>query len=82
MMAVIDYPGLKKTIHFGQKGASDYTKNKDKERKKSYIERHRPRENWSDPLTAGFWSRYVLWNKTSLEASIRDAIRRAKRLLK
>lgn len=81
-MAIIDYPNIKRTIHFGAKGMSDFTKNKDPERKANYISRHEPRENWRDPLTAGFWSRWVLWNKTSLEQSKMDAIRKAKQLLK
>lgn len=36
--AVIDG---KKTISFGQKNASDYTKHKDPERKQRYIDRHK-----------------------------------------
>ena len=43
LKAVIDG---KKTIHFGQAGASDYTKHKDPGRKERYIERHQKRENW------------------------------------
>ena len=35
-----------KTISFGQKGASDYTKHKDKDRKERYIDRHSKNENW------------------------------------
>ena len=64
-----------KTIHFGQKGASDFTiNNKDPERKKRYIDRHRKRENWtkSGIKTAGFWSKHLLWNKDTLTASIKD----------
>lgn len=61
-----------KTIHFGQAGASDFTKNKDEERKKSYLDRHRKNENWNDYMTAGSLSRYILWNKPTLSASIAD----------
>jgi hypothetical protein len=64
--------GSRRTVHFGQAGASDYTKNKDPERKKRYIDRHRARENWNDPLTAGALSRWVLWNLPTLKASIAD----------
>lgn len=80
-MAIIDYPNLKRTIHFGAKGMSDFTKHKDPERKANYIARHKPRENWEDPLTAGYWSRYVLWDKPSLTESKKSAIERAKQLL-
>jgi len=66
--------GLKRTIHFGSRGASDFTKNKDVARKKRYISRHKARENWtlSGVLTPGFWSRWLLWNKPTLESSKRD----------
>tara|TARA_R110000850_G_scaffold234095_5_gene359099 strand:- start:2438 stop:2728 length:291 start_codon:yes stop_codon:yes gene_type:complete len=67
-----------KTIHFGQEGASDYTKNKDDDRKNKYIVRHTKRENWnkSGIKTAGFWSRWLLWNKKTLKGSIKDTEKR------
>ena len=61
-----------KTIHFGSAGMSDFTKNKDEERKKRYIARHRKRENWEVADTAGSLARWVLWNKTTRRASIAD----------
>ena len=62
-----------KTIHFGAKGYSDYTKHKDSERKKRYINRHKKRENWtkSGIKTAGFWSRWLLWGEPTLRKSIK-----------
>ncbi len=63
---------------FGAAGMSDYTKHRDPERKKRYIARHRSRENWNKPKTAGALSLYVLWNKPSLKASISDYKRRFK----
>jgi hypothetical protein len=73
-MAKID----NKTVHFGAKGYSDFTKHRDKERKKRYISRHRKRENWtkSGLKTAGFWSFWLLWNKPSFTGSIKDTERR------
>jgi hypothetical protein len=65
-----------KIVHFGAAGASDYIHHHNSERKKRYIERHERHENWKDPTTAGSLSRYVLWNKTSLSASIADYKRR------
>ena len=62
----------KKTIPFGQKGASDMTQHKSEERKKRYIDRHKKGEDWNDPKTAGFMSRWLLWNKPTLTESIRD----------
>lgn len=73
MMAVF-YDGDKKvkTTHFGQAGASDFTIHKDEARKQLYLDRHKKNENWSDPMTAGALAKYILWNKPTLEASIRD----------
>jgi len=67
-----------RTIHFGCAGMSDFTKHKDEARKKRYMNRHRVRENWSDPMTAGSLSRWILWNKPSLRLSISDYKRRFK----
>jgi len=61
-----------RTIHFGSAGMSDYTKHKDPVRKERYLKRHAKRENWNDPNTAGFWARWILWNKpTSVEDNFR-----------
>jgi len=63
-----------KTINFGAKTYSDYTLHKDEERMHRYINRHKARENWtkSGIKTAGFWSRWILWNKPSLRGSIKN----------
>ena len=69
--------GRIKKVHFGAKGYQNYggvgkERHLDKERKKRYISRHRSRENWSKPDTAGTLSRYILWNKETLAESIAD----------
>ena len=61
-----------KTLHFGSSGYDDYTTHKDETRKLKYISRHQAREDWNNPLTACFWSRWLLWNKKSLKSSIKD----------
>lgn len=61
---------------FGAAGMSDFTKHKNESRKENYIRRHKARENWNNPKTAGALSRWVLWNKPSLQASISDYKRR------
>lgn len=66
-MAIIDD---KKTVHFGQKGASDMTQHKNEERKNRYILRHQKNEDWNNPLMAGFWSRWILWEKPTLKESV------------
>ena len=71
----------KKSIHFGAKNMSDFTIHKDPERKKRYLKRHESMgEDWSNPLTAGFYATNLLWNKTSLAESIRDTNRRFKNI--
>lgn len=61
-----------KTTHFGARGMSDYTQHHDPERKQRYIDRHSHRENFNDYMSAGALSRWILWNKPSLQASISD----------
>ena len=65
--------GSKKVVHFGSAGMSDYTINKDKARRKRYLDRHRARENWNNPETAGALSRWILWgNSTSKRENIKS----------
>lgn len=68
--------GREKITHFGSKNYSDYIHHKDPERKQRYLDRHHKNENWNDPTSAGSLSRFLLWNKTSLRASIADYKRR------
>lgn len=76
MMVVLNGDaGRTKTIHFGDKSLPDYTTHtplERDERKRLYLARHRANENWNDPESAGFWSRWVLWNKPTIAASVRD----------
>lgn len=64
--------GDEKTTHFGAAGMSDFTKHHDVERRERYFNRHRAHENWNDPYSAGSLSRYLLWNKDTLEESVKD----------
>lgn len=70
--------GKTKTIHIGQAGADDFTKTGDEEAKKRYISRHKKREDWTSSgiKTAGFWSRWLLWNKKTLKESKADISKR------
>jgi hypothetical protein len=65
-------------IYFGAAGMSDFTKHKDEARKQRYINRHKNNENWgkSGIDTAGFWSRWLLWNKPTIKESYDDIKRR------
>lgn len=67
----------KKTIQFGSAGMSDYTIHGDKERRKRYLDRHRKRENWNNPMSAGSLSKFILWgDSTSKQSNIRAFKRR------
>jgi len=65
-----------KTTHFGSKGMSDFTKHKDPERKRSYLTRHKGKENWADYMSAGALSRWILWNKPTLSDSIKSYMKK------
>ena len=75
-----------KKIYFGQAGYNDYTiyyKNEGKDiadkKKKAYIARHsKMGEDWgkSGIDTAGFWSRFLLWNKPTIKESYNDIKKR------
>jgi hypothetical protein len=71
-----------KTTHFGFRSKTDkkndFTLHGDPERKERYLDRHRARENWNAPMTAGALSRWVLWEKKSLKASMADYGKRFK----
>jgi hypothetical protein len=63
-------------IYFGAAGAEDYTTHRDPARRASYIARHRPREDWGDPTTPGFWSRWLLWEEPTLRAALASVAKR------
>ena len=68
-----------KKIYFGQAGYEDYTIHKNPKRKELYIKRHsKMGENWerSGIDSAGFWSRWLLWNLPTLQASYNDIKKR------
>lgn len=73
-----DKSKLIKSVDFGAKGYSDYTKHKDDRRKDRYLKRHIKNEDWNNYMTAGSLSRYILWNKKTLKDSIIDYSKRFK----
>ncbi len=66
--------GREKTVRIGARGMDDFTKTRDEEQKQRYIRRHAAREDWTSSgiLSSGFWARWLLWNKPTLEASKKD----------
>ena len=67
--------GERKTVHFGQDGAADYTKGASDAERKSYIARHGSKEDWgrSGALTPGWLPRSLLWEKKGIGAATRAA---------
>jgi hypothetical protein len=74
--AILQEGDTQHTVHFGAKGYQDFTQHNDETRKQRYLSRHKKREDWTDPLTAGFWSRWVLWNLPTLKDSIENTVKR------
>lgn len=76
LTAIFTMPdGKIKRVNFGARGSLDYTlhpKDVRDERKRLYDIRHKKRENWDDPFTAGALSKWILWNLPTRSASIRD----------
>lgn len=83
-----------KTIHFGAKGMRDFTlmndksskfyepKKEDREKIKSNYQSRHKNDNINTPFTPGSLSYYLLWNKPTLKASIRDYNKRFKTNIK
>ena len=63
-----------KTMSFGASGYSDFTLHKDPARRTNYINRH-SNEDWSraNLFSAAWLSRFILWEKPSLEEASRNA---------
>ena len=61
-----------KTVKFGAVGYEDLTIHKDEKRKKAYIARHRTNEDWtrSGLDTPGYYAKWLLWNRPTLEESL------------
>ena len=64
-------------VPFGAVGYQDYTQHHDRLRRINYLRRHKTRENWNDPQTAGALSKWILWGEsTNLQANVRAFKRR------
>ena len=63
-----------KTISFGATGYDDYTTKGNDKKKENYIKRH-SNEDWSrsNLASAAFMSRWILWEKPTIQEAIRNA---------
>ena len=68
--------GKKYIRKFGAAGMSDFTIHKDKTRRNRYISRHKKDLKTRDPMKPGYLSMYILWNKPSIQSSLKDYKRR------
>ena len=68
-----------KTVSFGERGASDFTKHQDLLRRASYIKRH-SKEDWSKSNIASpaWMSRYTLWETPTLKGAVDNANKKHK----
>jgi hypothetical protein len=66
--------GKIKTLNFGSTPYDDFLTHHDLSRVERYDKRHQKRENWSDPHTRGFWSKWLLWSSRAdtLDEAIRQ----------
>ena len=75
----LENDGRTKRVYFGDANSNDFTLFNSlvrEEHKRRYLQRHKAREDWSDINTPGFWSRWVLWNKPTVSASLKDTLSR------
>lgn len=54
-----------KVVHFGQAGGQTYIDHGDKAKREAYLARHKKRENWNDPFSAGSLSKFITWGEST-----------------
>ena len=64
-----------KRVPFGALGYSDFIESGNETKKSAYLARHHL-EDWNNPKTAGALSRWLLWNRRTLKASLADYTKR------
>lgn len=71
-----DDSGKKSTTHFGyakgNKTGSTYIDHKNKDKKEAWLARHKVRGDFNNYKSASSLAKNILWNKTTLTASIND----------
>lgn len=73
-----DEVGRTRAVHFGARGFGDFTTYSRRDpalarrKRMQYVARHGTTEDWTNPLAPGTLSRFVLWEKPTLEAAIRS----------
>lgn len=68
-----------KEVHFGLRGGSTFVDHHDTKKRDAYLARHRVRENFNDPYTAGALAARILWGP---HTTIRENLAEYKRKFK
>ena len=55
--------GRTESVSFGLKGGKTYVDGRTWAEREAYLARHRPREDFGNPLTAGSLASHILWGK-------------------
>lgn len=66
-------------VDFGSKSRATFFDIGDEKKKSSYDARHgatKANQDWTDPYSAGFWSKWVLWSHKSNISKIKDEIKK------
>jgi len=62
-----------KKVYFGDSRYQHYTQGHlNEKRKQAYIKRHKRKEDWYNPNTAGFFSRWFLWEYPTYDEALRN----------
>lgn len=86
LRAYIHHDGKIEAVDFGANGYKDYTiyyaedPEKAEVERMNYIARHSKNEDWTIKgiNTAGFWSRWILWEKPTITEAIKNVIKKFK----
>ena len=66
-----------KVVHFGLDGGKTYIDEGDKMKRAAYLARHKKRENWNNPYSAGSLSKFIAWGEsTDINKNIETFIKR------
>ena len=66
-----DDEGKETKISFGASSYEDYTQHRNPIRRTQYLVRHRAREDWTKPMSAGALSRWILWETPDFQKNVR-----------
>lgn len=64
--------GNEKRIAFGNVGEKDFIALQDNDQRDFYDFKYKNKQNWKDLMSRHALQKYILWNKGSMESSIRD----------